>query len=31
MRELVFRYKSMEKRYKISPLTGRLFAEESEE
>lgn len=31
MRELLFRYKSLEKRYKISPLTGRLFAEESEE
>ena len=31
MRELVFRYKSLERKYKISPLTGRLFAEEMEE
>lgn len=31
MRQLIFKYKNLEKKYTISPLTGRIFAEETEE
>ena len=31
MRELVFRYRSLVRKYTVSPLTGRLLLQESEE
>ena len=31
MRELIFKYHTFQKKYIISPLTGRIFAEETEE
>ena len=31
MRELVFKYHSFQKKYTLSPLTGRIYAEETEE
>ena len=30
-RELIFRYQSLQRKYVISPLTGKLYVEETEE